>query len=182
MPLSEASPAREAPSGSWDGDDSTAKAAESWPGEVGWIISPEKPPTSFPCWPKQTAPSTMRSGSSLDTWVQPSLVAAQGSCRLHETPLVSGPLARTREASDFHTHPKKISVNRPNDGKPDGSQPSFPEPGTPRSNGSAQPPLLPGDEEEEGLPLPQRGVTTTPPAPSALLKTAEAPRSLLSTA
>lgn len=107
VPLSEASPAREAPSGSWDGDDSTAKAAESWPGEVGWIISPEKPPTSFPCWPKQTAPSTMRSGSSLDTWVQPSLVAAQGSCRLHETPLVSGPLARTREASDFHTHPKK---------------------------------------------------------------------------
>lgn len=107
MPLSEASPAREAPSGSWDGDDSTAKAAESWPGEAGWIISPEKPPTSFPCWPKQTAPSTMRSGSTLDTRVRPSPVAAQGSCRLHETPLVSGPLARAREASDSHTHPKK---------------------------------------------------------------------------
>lgn len=53
-PLGEASPAREAPSGAWDGDDSTAKAAESRRGEAGRILSPKKPPTSFSCWPKQT--------------------------------------------------------------------------------------------------------------------------------
>ena len=114
MPLSKVSPAQEAPSGAWDGDDSTAKAAESQPGEAGWILSPEKPPTSFPCWPKQTqakqhlppraqAPPWMP-GSGHPRW-QPKAPAA--FLTLPWSPVA---LPRTREASDSLMHPKKSAL------------------------------------------------------------------------